>query len=364
MLWDIFCKVIDNHGDLGVCWRLAAQLAARGERVRLRVDDPSALAWMAPHGCPGVQVLPWPAHAQTGEVGAVVIEAFGCELPAAFQAAMAAATRALGRQPAWINLEYLSAETFAERNHGLPSPVLVGPAAGLTKYFFYPGFTLRTGGLLREPDLSRRQAGFARGEWLQRHGIQAHGDALLVSLFCYEPQGLGRLLARWASGPGRTQLLVTAGRAADAVRQALARNGQADPAWNCSSRLAISWLPLLSQTEFDQLLWACDLNFVRGEDSLVRALWAGKPLVWQIYPQDDDAHHAKLAAFLDWLAAPPGLREFHHAWNGVGGALPPALPTAWMECFAESRARLLLQEDLVTQLMRFIGVLGTAAEKR
>ncbi|HEY0886111.1 MAG TPA: elongation factor P maturation arginine rhamnosyltransferase EarP, partial [Ramlibacter sp.] len=22
MLWDIFCKVIDNHGDIGVCWRL------------------------------------------------------------------------------------------------------------------------------------------------------------------------------------------------------------------------------------------------------------------------------------------------------------------------------------------------------
>ena len=32
MLWDLFCRVIDNHGDLGVCWRLARDLAARGER--------------------------------------------------------------------------------------------------------------------------------------------------------------------------------------------------------------------------------------------------------------------------------------------------------------------------------------------
>jgi uncharacterized repeat protein (TIGR03837 family) len=361
MLWDIFCKVIDNHGDLGVCWRLAAQLAARGERVRLRVDDASALAWMAPHGCPGVRVLPWAGQAQTDEMAAVVIEAFGCELPAAFQAAMAAATRSLGRPPVWINLEYLTAESFAERNHRLPSPVLAGPATGMTKYFFYPGFTTRSGGLLREPDLLRRQASFNRDEWLQRQGIQARADALLVSLFCYEPQALGQLLESCANGPGRTHLLVTAGRAADAVRQAIARAGQADPARNRSSRLSISWLPLLSQPEFDHLLWACDLNFVRGEDSLVRALWAGKPLVWQIYPQDDDAHHTKLAAFLDRLAAPDSLREFHYAWNGAGGPLPATSPQAWRGWVEEARTRLLAQDDLVTQLMRFVGEQGRDA---
>ncbi|MEO7887531.1 MAG: elongation factor P maturation arginine rhamnosyltransferase EarP, partial [Polaromonas sp.] len=42
--WDIFCKVIDNFGDIGVCWRLAADLASRGHKVRLWVDDASALA--------------------------------------------------------------------------------------------------------------------------------------------------------------------------------------------------------------------------------------------------------------------------------------------------------------------------------
>jgi uncharacterized repeat protein (TIGR03837 family) len=356
MLWDIFCKVIDNHGDLGVCWRLAAQLASRGQRVRLRVDDASALAWMAPHGCPGVQVLPWAAPARSDDIGTVVIEAFGCELPAAFQAAMAGAARALGRQPVWINLEYLTAESFAERNHRLPSPVLSGPAAGLTKHFLYPGFTPRTGGLMREPDLLQRQISFDRDEWLKRHGIKARGNSLLVSLFCYEPQALDPLLARWASGPGRTHLVVTAGRAANAVQQALARRDQEKPALSRSSSwLSISWLPLLDQPEFDHLLWACDLNFVRGEDSLVRALWAGKPLVWQIYPQHDDAHHGKLAAFLDWLAAPESLREFHNAWNGVGDALTAVSPQEWRGCAEQARNRLLAQDDLVTQLMRFVG---------
>jgi uncharacterized repeat protein (TIGR03837 family) len=353
MHWDIFCKVIDNHGDIGVCWRLSTQLAACGQPVRLRVDDASALDWMAPQGCAGVQVLPWQAKPQ--EPGAAVIEAFGCELPNSFQAAIAAKTRAQGRQPAWINLEYLTAESFGERSHGLPSPVLAGPATGLTKHFFYPGFTPRTGGLLREPNLAKRQAGFDRAGWLRRLNVDASGGTCVVSLFCYEPPALDELLSHWAGGPDRIHVLVTAGRAAAAVKAALARMNRSAPGWNMDSQLSFTWLPLLSQLEFDHLLWACDLNFVRGEDSLVQALWAGKPLVWQIYPQHDDAHHSKLTAFLDWLDAPTGLREFHLAWNGVGGSLAAPVPESWRECLERARSVLLAQEDLATQLMRFVG---------
>ena len=105
MLWDIFCKVIDNHGDIGVCWRLSVQLADRGHGVRLWVDHASALAWMAPGGHGGVQVLPWNAQSRPTQPGDAVVEAFGCELDASFQAAIAARTRSRGRQPAWINLE-------------------------------------------------------------------------------------------------------------------------------------------------------------------------------------------------------------------------------------------------------------------
>ena len=100
MLWDIFCKVIDNHGDIGVCWRLSAQLAARGELVRLWVDDASALSWMAPGGTAGVQVLHWEPKAGSGQPGDVVIEAFGCELPAWIQSAMAAKLSSGDQPPA------------------------------------------------------------------------------------------------------------------------------------------------------------------------------------------------------------------------------------------------------------------------
>jgi uncharacterized repeat protein (TIGR03837 family) len=352
MLWDIFCKVIDNHGDVGVCWRLSVQLAARGERVRLWIDDASALQWMAPDGMAGVEVLRWRQQSQA-KCGDVVIEAFGCELEPGFQAAMAARTAATGRQPPWINLEYLTAEPFAQRNHGLPSPVFAGPAAGLTKHFYYPGFVQHTGGLLREQYLLGRQANFGRGDWLRAQGISPTA-AQLVSLFCYEPPALCELLVQLAESLQPSLLLVTDGRAAAATAAAIARLDQRVPDWNRDRLLNFHHLPPLTQVDYDHLLWACDLNFVRGEDSLVRALWAGKPFVWQIYPQHDDAHHTKLHAFLDWLDPPDALRMFFCAWNGIAAPLPPADFEPWAACAERARKRLVAQDDLVTQLMRFV----------
>ena len=49
------------------------------------------------------------------------------------------------------------------------------------------------------------------------------------------------------------------------------------------------------------------------------------PCVWQIYPQDDAAHHAKLEAFLGWLQPPADLREFFLAWNAVNATRLPIL---------------------------------------
>lgn len=339
MLWDIFCKVIDNHGDTGVSWRLACQLARIGETVTLWLDDASALGWMAPQGEPGVTVRAWVAGRANGEPGDVVVEAFGCELDAGFVAAMAARNPA----PSWVNLEYLTAEGFAERSHLLPSPVLAGPGKGLVKHFYYPGFTPRTGGILREPGLPEQQARFDKQAWRAVHGVKA--GSLVVSLFCYEPPALPALLDELAAWPVPVQLLVTAGRAAAAV-QALD--------WQARGNLAISFLPLMDQRQFDHLLWACDLNLVRGEDSLVRALLAGKPFVWNIYPQHDGAHRAKLDAFLQWLQAPPSLAQFHAAWNGSGGALPAPDPSAWATTAEAARTRLLAQPDLVSQLLEFI----------
>ena len=384
-LWDIFCRVIDNHGDLGVCWRLSCQLAERGAAVRLWVDDPSALAWMAPHGQAGVQVLPWPnspgaalAANQASESAPgrgsttspqaptrVWLEAFGCGIPDEWIAenlytSSAQCQKSLENlpEPSWINLEYLSAEAYVERCHRLPSPVTSGPARGLTRRFFYPGFTPTTGGLLREPDLMARQVAFDRHQWLAGQGLAWTGERV-VSLFCYEPAALGGWLHQWAQGPTPTLLLVAPGRPWAAVQRVLAGHPEL-----AQGALRIQPLPHLTQHHFDHLLWASDLNCVRGEDSLVRALWAGQPLVWHIYPQDDGAHWPKLLAFLDWLQAPDDLRTLHLHWNADSPHGPPPLvdwPRA-AACVQSARARLLAQPDLVTQLLACVGTAAEAAQ--
>lgn len=347
MLWDIFCRVIDNHGDIGVCWRLAADLAERGERLRLWVDDASALAWMAPGGAVGVEVRAWDdASSEHSQPGDVVVEAFGCDPPAAFVARMAKKASA----PCWINLEYLSAEAYVERNHGLCSPQSHGPGAGLAKWFFYPGFTLRTGGLLREPGLLSRREQFDASAWRVRHAIDPRAGERTISLFCYDNAALPTLVDALAQQP--TLLLATPGHARAQLRQLLGdRRPRPD--------LRVIELPFFTQSDYDHLLWSCDLNFVRGEDSLVRAQWAGAPFVWQIYPQSDGAHEAKLEAFLDvfldgaeaGLAA--DLRALWQVWNGLGGALRWPDPAAWRRHCANWRARLAAQPDLGSQLLGF-----------
>ena len=352
--WDIFCHVIDNHGDLGVSWRLAVDLAQRGNSVRIWIDDVSALRWMAPLGHPKVEVLKW-SHAETmTTVGDVVIETFGCRIPAHMEGLIAK------HKAIWINLEYLSAEDFVVQSHRLPSPVMHGPAKGRTKWFFYPGFVTDTGGLIRENDMAHRHSVFDRTTWLAEHAPQVLNTQMdlkrrLISLFCYEPSSLEDLLIQLANDDIPSTLLVTQGRSQQAVIQALQRLQIPNMG---SGNLQIEQLPYLSQVDYDHLLWTCDLNFVRGEDSVVRALWAGKPFVWQIYPQDDQAHHVKLDAFCNTLKMPHDLVELHGIWNGISrkkmNALRPTQLLNWTTWVCKIKADLGGQYDLVTQLEQFV----------
>jgi uncharacterized repeat protein (TIGR03837 family) len=315
---------------------------------------------MAPQGCEDVTIHAWPtdavlqalAQSTSFAVGDVVIEAFGCELPDAFQALM---VRDVPR--VWINLEYMSAERYVARSHGLASPVMSGPARGMTKWFFYPGFTPDTGGLLREPDLPARQVAFQRQAWLSALHLDnpIEANERLISLFCYEPMALPDFLKQLSKASEPTRLLVAQGRPSAAVAAALQALHLPSSG---TGQLHISQLPYLSQTEFDHLLWACDVNFVRGEDSLVRALWTGQPFVWHIYPQEDMAHHDKLHAFEAALEMPADLIKFHAIWNGLEtGPLPALSHTAiddWRNWSIQTQQRLQAQTGLTTRLCSFV----------
>jgi uncharacterized repeat protein (TIGR03837 family) len=311
LTFDIFCAVVDNYGDIGVCWRLARQLAGEyGLAVRLWLDDPASLARIAPStDLPDIEVRCWDKDFPSIEPADVVIEAFACELPPPYVAAMAARER----KPVWINLEYLSAESWVAGCHLGESR---HPSLALTKYFFFPGFTPDTGGLLCERGLYQACANF-HGEavtqfWSRLALPPAAPDECRVSLFGYDNTALEGLLQTWADGLQPVTCLVPQGPLAERARRFVGQG---------RGRLRLQEFRFLPQEEYDRLLWACDCNFVRGEDSFVRAQWAGKPFVWHIYPQQEGAHGPKLEAFLDLYCAglapdvEAGLRAFWQAWN-------------------------------------------------
>jgi uncharacterized repeat protein (TIGR03837 family) len=324
----LFCKVVDNYGDIGICWRLARQLEQEhGIAVTLWVDDLRSFRRICPEVAiereiqqiGAVTVRHW--RDQDGlfvssDIADIVIEFFGCDLPPAYITAMSTCTP----RPVWLNLEGLTAEEWVEGCHTLPSPHSTLP---LTKYFFFPGFTSRTGGLLLESGLEQQRQAFQRDQagmaaFLAQFGVTpAEMAALKVSLFCYAQAPIPDLFAAWQSGDKPIACLAPEGVATDAIQAFL---GQAATAGASMTRgaLTVRVLPFMPQPDYDKLLWACDLNFVRGEDSFVRAQWAGRPFIWNIYPQDKDLHHVKLNAFLQACTAKTDhLIALMHAWNGA-----------------------------------------------
>jgi len=370
---DLFCRVVDNFGDIGVSWRIARQLhREHGWRIRLWVDDLSAFKRIEPglnikllkQEIRGVDIRSWrpeiPGDNTDLPPYPIVIAAFSCELAPHWIQAM----KETGST--WINLEYLSAESWVEDCHGLPSL----RQDGLKPYFFFPGFAEKTGGLPREQDLiARREA------WLDNTDKQTRFLATiglpaclaqgsdrasfsnaksnpppvdeegfitkrprLVSLFCYPHAPYQALIDVLSHDVRPSVILVPEG-----VCPGIAIGQHAN--------LHVLRIPFLSQDEYDHLLWTCDLNVVRGEDSFVRATWAGKPFIWQIYPQQQDAHLTKLDAWLSRAGLPNEAEDCQRSWNhphhpvGCRTALNAALKT---ESFAAWQKSSVLLSDVLS----------------
>ena len=373
--WDIFCTIIDNFGDIGVCWRLAQQLfAEHGIVVRLWVDDLTVFQRICPEidscasvqSVQGVEVRFWGKDFAAIVPGDVVIEAFACRLPEQIEEAMASRFP----KPIWINLDYLSAEAWVSDCHTLPSP---HPQRPLIKYFYFPGFSENTGGLLREHDLEARRQDFSTTseqqlDFWQRLGLPPPPlDALRVSLFAYENQALPDLLTQWAESSIPVCCLAPMTRTLADIEKISGKVLQAGDVVR-RGNLHLQMLPFVTQADYDRLLWSCDINFVRGEDSFVRAQWAAKPMVWQIYPQQDAAHQIKLDAFLDLycaklpLLAADVVRRVFRSWNGGSATsrITPDLWAQWTSALPEIRQHaenwannLTKQEDLCCSLVRF-----------
>ena len=390
----LFCKVVDNYGDIGICWRLSRQLCdEHGIAVTLWVDDLHSFHQICPQAAcdaaiqlvAGVEVRHWLADATdvgTQEIADIVVEFFGCDIPDQYIAAMAATT-AWRAQPVWLNLEGLSAEAWVEGCHRLPSP---HPRLPLTKYFFFPGFTEKTGGLLHEAALPAARERFqadraAMDDFLARLGLTPReAQALKVSLFCYPHAPIAALFAAWQAGHEAIVCLVPEGVAVTSIEAFLDGPAVAG-AVRTSGALTVRVIPFVAQPDYDRLLWACDLNFVRGEDSFVRAQWAGKPFIWHIYPQDKKLHLVKLRAFLHRFASScASLAAATLRWNdaplaGEDPAGPaPAWATTWRDLYAELpvlaestkrwERQMLAKGDRASYLLEFVATLQRSGSQK
>lgn len=386
VVW-MFCRVIDNLGDAGVCWRLARQLSGeRGLSVSLFIDSIETLLQFAPGlrvdsadalqaGAGGaLRVIHWTEGdsarmlATAHEAPQLVLSTFGCELPALVRDRIG---RRDADQPVWINLEYLSAEEWVSSFHGRPSPK---PTDGAVEHFFFPGFTPATGGLLREAGLDADRNAFqsssARDSWLAAHGLTATDQpgkpVFRISLFCYQTLELGDWIQALAGQPDRTLLLATT---PIATRAFTAAGAPPDASTWQTGSLEVRRVPMLSQDDYDRLLWSCDLNIVRGEDSWIRAHWAARPFIWQPYPQSDETHLHKLDAFLSRIAdtlctdtdvAIDAMRRMMHAWSTGQDLIEAwrAYRQAWSAIVAVHerwRGDLRNQTDLAHRLLAFAG---------
>lgn len=368
----LFCKVIDNFGDIGICWRLARQLVHEHQlAVTLWVDDLISFRRLCPTICVDtdkqqvdqVTICHWRDQCGTftvSDVTDIVIEFFGCDLPPSYLTAMASCVP----HPVWLNLEGLSAEKWVEGCHTLPSP---HPLLPLTKYFFFPGFTNKTGGLLMESDLDQQRQTFqqnpaAMSSFLSQLGLTpTEIAATKVSLFCYPHAPVQELFNTWQHSAENMTCLVPEGITVDPVQNFLSGATSAT-----RGALTVRTIPFLAQPDYDKLLWACDLNFVRGEDSFVRAQCAARPFIWHIYPQNQHLHHLKLKAFLDCLTAKTDhLVTFSLMWNAATDidfqAIWPLfktdmptiakLSTHWQQQFAKNG-------NLASNIVRFAEKIG------
>ena len=400
---DIFCRVIDNYGDAGVCLHLGRNLSTQESactqesafQVRLFCDDLTVMhtiANAADYTNPNLSLCPWKAPLDHYEPSDVVIGAFGCRFDTTTLAALQRSQQQ-GERPLIINLEYLSAESWVEDCHLLPSL-----ADGLTCYFLFPGFTARTGGLnldraflaqcqaqLDQAQLDQAQLDQAQLDQAQLDQIQldqaqldqAHtippAEPYTVSLFGYDNPAVARFISALERDGRRWQVQIFSGLAQDNFNRLYQQNLQVGESWTQGS-VTCTIVPMTDHQGYDQVLLTSTINLVRGEDSIVRAMHTGHPFLWQIYPQDEQAHIIKLKAFLDCMERTlegtiPELTErmallratmlsYNEACNGADPLLEPNFIALLLErcgpLFTAWARHLCAQPTLCENLSRFI----------
>lgn len=303
---DIFCKIIDNYGDIGVVYRTAKELQKIFPKSKIRaflnkLDEfkkiNSQVLDLPSQNIDGIEYITFDYlrdNANELLTAQVIIEAFGCQIPEEYMEI------AYDNSELLINLEYLSAEDWIEDFHLQSSPLGRGK---LKKVFFMPGFTEKSGGVIADSNyLERIQRVLENKEFYEKKylsDIEDRENKIIGTLFSYE-KNFTPLLEDLKKLDKDVVILAMGEKTQDSLRKIL-KNFSIEDFRNSLKygKIEIRFLNFLNQEEYEELINIVDFNFVRGEDSFIRAVLTGKPYMWHIYCQEEYAHMDKIEGFLD-----------------------------------------------------------------
>ncbi|AFZ83189.1 elongation factor P maturation arginine rhamnosyltransferase EarP [Candidatus Kinetoplastidibacterium crithidiae] len=311
---DIFCKIIDNYGDIGFSWRLANDLANNYDCiVRLIVDNLTTFSSINSkinsnsnyQIIDNIQILNWNSDDVLKiKPAELIIETFNCNIPDEY------IQKITENISCWLNIEYLTAEPWIENCHLLPSKI----SKNSNKFFFFPGFNNKTGGLILEPNLIKERNIFQKSLasqlfFLKTLGIDANllekrSSKFFCYMFCYNTTPIVDIIKGFEKL--NKEIVVLANLGNPILKFAKYYNNK---------KVKIIEIPFIDQNDFDKLLWCMDINFVRGEDSFIRAIWSGRPMIWNIYQQEDNAHINKLDCWVDVYNPPSYVKKLIYSWN-------------------------------------------------
>ncbi len=227
----------------------------------------------------------------------MIFEAFGCEIPDFIM------KKAYYQSKILINLEYLSAEEWVEGYH-LKESLL--PEGNLKKYFYMPGFTEKTGGVIINSNTIINSIKSKEDRVLIINNLLSsfapkliyNNNTILGSIFTYL-RNFKTLVESAVNINKEFIFFIFGSKSNDGMMQTLKDMDYKTIDVNriLYKNIHIIFIPFLSQQQYDSLLYCTDFNIVRGEDSLVRAILAEKPFIWNAYLQDNKYQKVKVDAF-------------------------------------------------------------------
>lgn len=314
----VLCRVVDNFGDIGFCWRLSRSLLEVCPEISLRlvVSDLASFSALdnridaskSVQSVSGIEVFDWNDAERCKKAFGekpprVVLECFQCGRPDWLEEILFYGEREDIAHI--INVEYLTAEDWADEFHCLKSATR---SKFVKKVNFMPGFSKKTGGLVLDKSfmqsLSERE--YAKSLLQKEANIEVNDDDFNVVVFSYERdftpvvRALSALAENLAKKKGkRVRVFLTEGKSRKsflgAIEKEVAEKKETAP-------FLLTKLPFLTQSTWDALLTLCDFNFVRGEDSMARACLCGVPFVWHAYPQEAQWQTVKVNALMKKMA--------------------------------------------------------------